>query len=93
MCSGTDVVAVSVVLPYDVIVQQKRDILELGPLREVFTSLVDVLVECITVPRACKEVRDRCPEHNAKPEPVGQQCRSGHVDDDDQVSRSRAPCH
>ena len=37
VCSGADVVAVVVVLSHDAIVQQTRDILELGPVREVFT--------------------------------------------------------
>ena len=47
VCSGADVVAV---FSYDATVQQTRHILELEPVREVFTSLV---------PSACKDVHER----------------------------------
>ena len=55
--------------------------------------MADVLVECSTVPGACKDVHDRCPEYNAKPEPVGQQCRLRVVRVMMMMIRFQGPAH
>ena len=91
VCSGANVVAVAVVLSYDAFVQQTRDILELGPAREVSTSLADALVErsyCSQGP--AKTFMTAVQSTTLKPESVRWSAlspsrRSGH-DGDDQSS-------
>ena len=96
MCGGADVVVVVVLSSYDAIVQQTRDNLEIGPVREVFTCLRTywwTALFQVPVKTFMTAVQSTTPSLSplARWSAMSPSRRSGHYDDNQHLT-SRAPC-